>query len=453
MVIGNLRPNLFSSEQNHASSKQSPLSLLPTVTSNDFLPSVSRWISLSGLFLVGGVVIAGVLASVTQYNTTVRASAIVRPSGELRVVQPELEGTIKLIAVKENQRVRTGDAIAYLDDFQLQNRRNQLQTGLQQDRLQLGQIDAQIRALEHQMTAEQAAIDRTIAASQAELSRTQRDHRDRTIVSETEVQEADAALALATDQMQRFQKLSAVGGVAEAQLKEKESAVRSAQARLARSRAALEPSSAPIQVAQEQIAQQQAKGNSTLAALHQNREALIQQKVQIQSQLQKQEKDLQQLDRDLQRTVIRATSDGVILKLELRNPGQLVRSGEAIAQISPDDAPLIVRANVLSQDIDQVQIGQRVQLRVAACPHPDYGVLEGTVSGISPDAIPSQAPVSTNSSSSSAFAVTVQPNSTTLISGNRSCSIQSGMDATADIISREETVLRSLLRKARLLLD
>lgn len=451
MVTSKLRPNLLPLD-NRKFSK--PSSMLPSVTSEEFLPSVSRWISLSGLFLVGGVAVAVAFASVARYDTKVRASAIVRPAGELRVVQSELEGTIKVIAVKENQRVKKGDAIAYLDDFQLQNRRNQLQTGLQQDRLQLGQMDAQIRALDSQVTAEQAAVDRAIAAGQAELSRTHREYRDRAITSESEVQEAEAALALATDQLQRFQQLVAVGGIPEVQLKEKESAVKSAQARLSRSRAALEPSTAPIQVAQEQIAQQQAKGNSSLAALSQQREALIQQKVQLQSQLQKQEKDLQQLDRDLQRTVIRATSDGVILKLELRNPGQLVRSGEAIAQISPDDAPLMIRASVPSQEIEKVQIGQRVQLRIAACAYPDYGTLEGTVQEISPDAIPAQNPASSmNTTPSNVFSVTVQPKSTTLMKGSQPCSIQSGMEATADIISREETVLRSLLRKARLLFD
>ncbi|MBN8564233.1 MAG: HlyD family efflux transporter periplasmic adaptor subunit [Leptolyngbya sp. UWPOB_LEPTO1] len=436
--------------------RTSPITMLRTVTSDEFLPSVSRWMTLSGLVLVGGVAAAIGLAAVTQYNTKVRASAIVRPAGELRIVQSELEGTIRQITVKENQQVKRGDAIAYLDDFQLQNRRNQLQSILQQDRLQIGQLDAQIRALDNQITAEQSAIDRAIAASQAELSRTEREHRDRTITSESEVQEAEAALALATDQMQRFQTLASVGGVSQAQLKEKESAVQSAQARLSRAKAALAPSAAPIQIAQEQIAQQQAKGNSTSAALQKEREAIIQQKVQLQAQLSRQEKEIQQLDRDLQRTVIRATSDGTILKLELRNPGQLVRTGDAIAQISPDSAPLMIRATVLSQEIEQVQIGQRVQLRIAACAYPDYGTLEGTVSEISPDAIVPQnsaTPTLTSSTSGGVFTVKVQPKSTTLMKGNQPCSIQAGMEATADIISREETVLRSLLRKARLLLD
>jgi HlyD family secretion protein len=37
--------------------------------------------------------------------------------------------------------------------------------------------------------------------------------------------------------------------------------------------------------------------------------------------------------------------------------------------------------------------------------------------------------------------------------GDRQCYIQSGMEAKADIISKEETALQFILRKARLITD
>ena len=51
------------------------------------------------------------------------------------------------------------------------------------------------------------------------------------------------------------------------------------------------------------------------------------------------------------------------------------------------------------------------------------------------------------------YDVTIQPESLKLSSSGRECPIQSGMEGRADIISREETVLRFILRKARLLTD
>nr|WP_322745274.1 cysteine peptidase family C39 domain-containing protein [Coleofasciculus sp. LEGE 07081] len=54
---------------------------------NEFLPPISRWSTLGGLFIVGSVGVAIALASVIKYNVTVKASATVRPADELRLVQ------------------------------------------------------------------------------------------------------------------------------------------------------------------------------------------------------------------------------------------------------------------------------------------------------------------------------------------------------------------------------
>lgn len=88
---------------------------ISSVDNTQFLPPVSRWTSLAGIFLIGTVATAIALASWVKYNVTVKADAVVRPIGEIRVVQPEIEGTIKSILVKPNQTVKIGDVIAYLN--------------------------------------------------------------------------------------------------------------------------------------------------------------------------------------------------------------------------------------------------------------------------------------------------------------------------------------------------
>ena len=94
-------------------------------------------------------------------------------------------------------------------------------------------------------------------------------------------------------------------------------------------------------------------------------------------------------------------------------------------------------------------------MRIDACPYPDYGTLKGVVAGVSPDAITSTSNNidTAKSGSASYFEATIQPQSLIFGNGERQCQIQSGMQAKADIISREETVLQFLLRKARLVTD
>ncbi len=97
-------------------------------------------------------------------------------------------------------------------------------------------------------------------------------------------------------------------------------------------------------------------------------------------------------------------------------------------------------------------------MRVDACPYPDYVTLKDVVSGISPDAITPQSnntgtTPGTAPNGASYFKMTIQPQSLALGNGDRQCRIQSGMGATADTISKEETALQFLLRKAKLITD
>jgi HlyD family secretion protein len=51
------------------------------------------------------------------------------------------------------------------------------------------------------------------------------------------------------------------------------------------------------------------------------------------------------------------------------------------------------------------------------------------------------------------YTVTIQPERSFLQASKQQCQIQAGMEGRADIISRQETVLQFILRKARLLSD
>lgn len=166
-------------------------------------------------------------------------------------------------------------------------------------------------------------------------------------------------------------------------------------------------------------------------------------------------RELQQIEIDLNQTAISATADGIISKLNLRNPGQTVRPGEEIAQIVPSNTPLVVKASVASEQKSKLKEGQKVLLRVSACPYPDYGTLKGKVKTISPDAFVPQASAANAVSPTTAtsqkalvgafYEVTIEPESLSLNHGKKQCAVQLGMEGTADIISKEETVLQFFL--------
>lgn len=434
----------------------SSLSLRPLNT-DEFLPPISRWTTLGGLILIGAVGTTLTLAALFKFNVTVKAFAMVRPVGELRVVQAELEGTVESIEVKVNQEVRRGEVIAHLNRSRLETQKRQLEGSVQQSQVQLVQMDAQIRLLDAQVAAEGRSLAREVSVAQTELSRSQRDYQEQQTTTQANLVEAAAALKLATSEMKRYQRLAGTGAVSQLQLEEKQAAVHSTEAQVARARAALNPSAAPVAIAQERITQEQAQSRAALTSFNREQESLVQRRSEIQAQLIREQKELQQIENELQRSVIRATSDGIIFQLNLRNPEQVVRSGDTIAEIAPSNNALVIKAAVATQNVDKVEPGQFAQLRIEACPYPDYGTLKGTVTAVSPDAIAPNLPDRSTSPTTQVanpgryFEVIIQPEARLLTNGTRQCQLQPGMEAEANIISREETLLKFILRKARLL--
>ena len=434
---------------------------LRPVQSDEFLPPIGLWTTLGGVFLVGTVGAAITLATLIKYNVTVKAAATVRPSGELRIVQAATEGTVTSIKVKENQVVKQGEAIAYIDNSQIQTKKSELQGNIQNGQRQLTQIAAQLNSLDSQRDSEASLKNRTIAEAQADLSRNQRDYQDKQIATESDVQEAEAALELARVELKQYEKLANTGAIAQLQINEKEQAFKASLAKLKRAKATLNPSNAQVAIANERIAQARARGEATLATLNKERESLVQHQIEIQNQLSHDVKQLQQIGVELGKTFILAPASGTILKLDLRNPGQVVRPGESIAQIAPSNTSMVVKARVTPQDIGKVRLCKqekvsdcsegKVQLRVSSYPYPDYGTLKGAVKAIAPDAIAPE-----NKSGDAAapyYEVTIQPERPYLMRSDRHYPLKPGMDVTADIISRQETVLTFILRKARLLTD
>lgn len=469
---------------------------------------------MGGLILLAAFGAVFALATVIPYNIVVKTDATVRPTGEIRLIQAATEGTVTSIAVKENMVVKKGDIIATIDNTQLQTKKSQLIGNIQQTKLQLIQVNAQIEALDGQIAAEVERSKRTVVAAQAELDRTQREYQDKTVAVNSELQEAQANIKIASDELEkargdlksaqanvhateaalkaaitkynRYQSIAESGSISLNQVEEvqlavaqqqqavlsqkailegqkqvieqKQQAVTAAIARYQRVLATQNPSDAVIVMANQKIPQERAAGEVSIARLKQEQKSLLQRKIEIQNQVNSTVKDLQQIETQLQLTVIVAWEAGTILKLELRNPGQVVRPGDAIAQIAPNNVPLLVKARVSAEDISKVQVCTekvvdcqqgKVLIRVSAYPYPDYGTLKGSVRAITADAI---APQNNGSTPVTPYyEVTIEPEKFYLQKGTQQYPIQSGMEVTADIISKQETVLTFILRKARLL--
>ena len=184
---------------------------------------------------------------------------------------------------------------------------------------------------------------------------------------------------------------------------------------------------------------------------------------QLQSNIKQTQLQLLQID-----TRIKALKHQIKLEMERKN--QIITSAQTplnryqnLIQSGASNTPLVIKAAVSPGDISKLRKGQRAQMRVSACPYPDYGTLNGVVSHISKDTIkvPRYDSVSTannptipiSGATNSFYEVTIIPDKSSLGKGKNQCTIQAGMQGRTDIISRKETVMKFMLRKARLIVN
>lgn len=91
----------------------------------------------------------------------------------------------------------------------------------------------------------------------------------------------------------------------------------------------------------------------------------------------------------LNRTEVLAPVSGTVVRLYYHTSGGVIETGRAIAEILPDDAPLIIETLVPRGDIDSVKIGQKATARLIALNQRTTPILNGTVEYVSADAVAS----------------------------------------------------------------
>ena len=84
---------------------------------------------------------------------------------------------------------------------------------------------------------------------------------------------------------------------------------------------------------------------------------------------------------------LRAPVSGTVQQLAISTVGGVVQPAQALMIIVPDDAKVVVEANIMNKDIGFIREGQAVRVKLEAFNFTDYGIVPGVVESISRDAI------------------------------------------------------------------
>ena len=107
--------------------------------------------------------------------------------------------------------------------------------------------------------------------------------------------------------------------------------------------------------------------------------------VEVQSELSAAREKLRSLRDTVGRTVVRAPDAGMVLGLAVHTLGAVVRPGERMLDIVPQNEKLVVEAQLSPQDIDQVRIGQIAEVRFPSFKKRDLPRIDGRLISVSAD--------------------------------------------------------------------
>ena len=338
--------------------------------------------------IIGFLVLAVTWAALTKVDRTVHGIGRVVPSSKMQVVSNLEGGVILEISVKPGQVVQKGDVLVRLSPTMSTSEFGSNAASIDALRAKVARLNGEVRGVQPNyagispsaVSAEQALH----SARNAELSGMSSAGSARVVQAERAVGEAQSMLAarrsnLASSQQEldMLQPLAAKQIVSQVDLVRAQNAVSVAQSEVAAAQAGVARAQAGVAEARAATGQARSdwlgrSGNELVLA---------------QAELAARESTTVALADRVDRTTIRAPMTGRVNRVLVTTVGGTVTAGMPVAEIVPTEDALYVESMVRPQDIGNVRLGQRAQVEITAYRASIFGMLQGDVTSISPDAV------------------------------------------------------------------
>ncbi|MEG3848881.1 HlyD family efflux transporter periplasmic adaptor subunit [Microcoleus sp. herbarium19] len=187
-----------------------------------------------------------------------------------------------------------------------------------------------------------------------------------------------------------------------------------------------------------EAASQQAAARQTQLEKEQKIQQLEMQLNQIKSKIAETQTLLAQAKNKLKQRFLYAPVSGVISALNIHNTGEVVQPGQTIAEMTPNQAPLVLEVSLPNREAGFVKTGMPVQVKFDAFPYQNYGVIPGKVVSISPDA-------KTDERLGVVYRVEVSLDRDSVKANNQTWKLKAGQTATAEIVIRQRSIADILL--------
>ncbi len=447
----------------------------------DNLPRV--WTRGLLYFLALFTAIALPWAMLSKVDETGTARGRLEPSGKTFILDAPVAGTVDAINIQEGDAVEAGQSLLELESDIVSAELQQLQTQLAGQQNKLNQLELLKKQLlltvntqEQETQAQKLEKQAQVAQARQQLQFYQKSYNSQqeeklaqvnqakqdVVYSQTALNSAQASLARAQKEIERYRQAWKQGVISEVRVVEQEDLIAERQQALDQAESELQQAKlrlaeqqnsyaqvvrqaeSDIEQAQLQLQEQQ-KSDRTLT--HTGKLAILRSQEQLKNieseittltaEIAQSESQIASTEYQLKQRVLKAPVKGTVFDLSLQKAGEVVQPGEAIAEIAPEGSPLVVVAQMATAESGSLTKGMPVKLKFDAYPFQDYGIVTGELTAISP----TSKLTDTEQGQVANYNLEIKLDRDCLPTANKCVPLRPGDTATAEVIVRQRRVI------------
>ncbi|MEH2438569.1 MAG: HlyD family efflux transporter periplasmic adaptor subunit [Nostoc sp.] len=437
--------------------------------------------------LFGFIAIALPWSMLSKVDETGNARGRIEPKGATQKLDTPASGSITFVRVKEGETVKAGQVLLELDSDVLktqleqanlkleglQNRqssleilKNQLiisvQTQKQQNQAQQLAKLSQIEQVQQNLNTLKATYNFQKAQQLAKVDQTQQALGSGKAVYKV----AEISFRGAQEKVPRYKKAYEQGVISQDRFSEIKQLEKENYELLLKAKTEISQAQSSLQeqqnIYQKTLLQAQSEIQQASLRLQQeqrNYQSLIHAgklaELQIEAQLKELQTQINSLKSEIAQTrseiisikiqlrqrVVRSPIDGVIFELPITKAGAVVQIGQRIAQIAPEYAGLVLKANMPNTKSGFMKVGMPVKIKFDAYPFQEYGIVEGKLNWISPDSKVRETP----QGNIETYELEITLKQPYIKNGDKHIPLTAGQTATAEVIVRQRRMIDYML--------
>jgi hemolysin D len=393
-------------------------------------------------------------ANFGKLNIIASAEGRLVPQSYVKIVQPADAGIVQEILVKEGEAVQAGQVLMRMDMKLAEADAKTIGNDLAIRSLQLRRIDAELNGtlllrkpgdpddLFRQVDAQyrdhrQSYLD-SLEQAQASLSKAQREYDSAKVVLAKLIE----TTPFLKQQADAFADMGKEGYAPQVTVRDKQREYLEKAQDLRAQESTVASLDAAVNQAKKQIDMITSKYRSDLRT----------ERMDVEGQYRKLGQDWVKQEHKNRLLELRAPQAGIINDLATHTVGTVVSPGTVLLSIVPEHEALVAEISVKNDDVGFVYPKQKVKLKLAAYPFEEYGMVDGEVIHIGPDAsAPEQQAKNSNPNKSqqqqtpSIYKAIVSLDQQTLDTEGKQHKLVAGMQVVAEINQGRRTVMQFLL--------